>query len=152
MHWGQGIVLGSVLERGLRGPVGLFLLSDLRFLNDQILKKPWASAHLLGLGLPMSRRLIFFIRRSTLLLLGRLRTHLLAVRGASRYRARPGHQIRGRKTEAEFKKRDEAARRPRRSETDTVSEHKGRYRTKVGDKLGVRSQGWVVTFDHGPYL
>ena len=39
MHWGQGIVLGAVrglmAERGVRGPVGSFLFTNLRLLNDQ---------------------------------------------------------------------------------------------------------------------
>ena len=42
MHWGQGIVLGAVrgvmAERGLRGPVGSFLFTNLRLLNDQTLE------------------------------------------------------------------------------------------------------------------
>jgi hypothetical protein len=39
MHWGQGVLLGAVrglmAERGVRGPVGSFLLMNLRLLNDQ---------------------------------------------------------------------------------------------------------------------
>jgi hypothetical protein len=42
MHWGQGIVLGAarglMAERGLRGPVGSFLFTNLRLLNDQTLE------------------------------------------------------------------------------------------------------------------
>jgi len=42
MHWGQGVLLGSVralmAERGLRGPVGSFLFLNLRLLNDQTLE------------------------------------------------------------------------------------------------------------------
>src|SRR3712207_4209208 len=42
MHWGQGIALGAVraamAERGIRGPVGSFLLLNLRLLNDQTLE------------------------------------------------------------------------------------------------------------------
>ena len=42
MHWGQGILLGGVrglmAERGLRGPVGSFLFTNLRLLNDQTLE------------------------------------------------------------------------------------------------------------------
>ena len=42
MHWGQGILLGAVrglmAERGLRGPVGSFLFTNLRLLNDQTLE------------------------------------------------------------------------------------------------------------------
>lgn len=42
MHWGQGILLGAVrgmmAERGVRGPVGSFLLMNLRLLNDQTLE------------------------------------------------------------------------------------------------------------------
>ena len=42
MHWGQGIALGAVrgwmAERGLRGPVGSFLFTNLRLLNDQTLE------------------------------------------------------------------------------------------------------------------
>ena len=42
MHWGQGILLGAVrgvmAERGVRGPVGSFLFTNLRFLNDQTLE------------------------------------------------------------------------------------------------------------------
>jgi hypothetical protein len=42
MHWGQGIVLGAVrglmAERGVRGPVGSFLFTNLRLLNDQTLE------------------------------------------------------------------------------------------------------------------
>lgn len=42
MHWGQGIVLGAVrglmAERGVRGPVGSFLFTNLRLLNDQALE------------------------------------------------------------------------------------------------------------------
>jgi hypothetical protein len=39
MHWGQGILLGSVrgimAAHGVRGPIGPFLLMNLRLLNDQ---------------------------------------------------------------------------------------------------------------------
>ena len=42
MHWGQGIALGAVrgvmAERGFRGPVGSFLFTNLRLLNDQTLE------------------------------------------------------------------------------------------------------------------
>lgn len=42
MHWGQGILLGAVrglmAERGIRGPVGSFLFTNLRLLNDQSLE------------------------------------------------------------------------------------------------------------------
>ncbi|CAA9358182.1 MAG: FIG00803858: hypothetical protein [uncultured Gemmatimonadaceae bacterium] len=42
MHWGQGILLGAVrglmAERGLRGPVGSFMFTNLRLLNDQTLE------------------------------------------------------------------------------------------------------------------
>ncbi len=42
MHWGQGALLGAVrglmAERGVRGPVGSFLLLNLRLLNDQTLE------------------------------------------------------------------------------------------------------------------
>jgi len=42
MHWGQGILLGAVrglmAERGIRGPVGSFLFTNLRLLNDQTLE------------------------------------------------------------------------------------------------------------------
>ncbi len=42
MHWGQGMVLGAVrgmmAERGLRGPVGSFMFTNLRLLNDQTLE------------------------------------------------------------------------------------------------------------------
>ena len=42
MHWGQGILLGAVrglmAERGLRGPVGSLLFTNLRLLNDQTLE------------------------------------------------------------------------------------------------------------------
>jgi hypothetical protein len=42
MHWGQGIALGAVrglmAERGFRGPVGSFLFTNLRLLNDQALE------------------------------------------------------------------------------------------------------------------
>ncbi len=42
MHWGQGILLGAVrglmAERGVRGPVGSFLFTNLRLLNDQSLE------------------------------------------------------------------------------------------------------------------
>jgi hypothetical protein len=42
MHWGQGMLLGAVrglmAERGLRGPVGSFLFTNLRLLNDQTLE------------------------------------------------------------------------------------------------------------------
>ena len=42
MHWGQGVLLGAVrglmAERGLRGPVGSFLFTNIRLLNDQTLE------------------------------------------------------------------------------------------------------------------
>lgn len=42
MHWGQGILLGTIrglmAERGIRGPVGSFLFMNLRLLNDQTLE------------------------------------------------------------------------------------------------------------------
>ena len=42
MHWGQGILLGAarglMAEHGLRGPVGSFLFTNLRLLNDQTLE------------------------------------------------------------------------------------------------------------------
>jgi hypothetical protein len=42
MHWGQGILLGSVralmAERGLRGPMGSFFHWNIRLLNDQTLE------------------------------------------------------------------------------------------------------------------
>ena len=42
MHWGQGILLGAVrglmAERGLRGPTGSLLFTNLRLLNDQTLE------------------------------------------------------------------------------------------------------------------
>ncbi len=42
MHWGQGILLGSLrgwmARRGLRGPFGSFLFMNLRLLNDQTLE------------------------------------------------------------------------------------------------------------------
>lgn len=42
MHWGQGIVLGAVrglmAERGVRGPVGSLMFTNLRLLNDQTLE------------------------------------------------------------------------------------------------------------------
>jgi hypothetical protein len=42
MHWGQGVVLGAVrglmARGGLRGPMGSFLLLNLRLLNDQTLE------------------------------------------------------------------------------------------------------------------
>jgi hypothetical protein len=50
MHWGQGVLLGAVrglmAESGLRGPVGSFLLMNLRLLNDQT----WENAT--GVGAP----------------------------------------------------------------------------------------------------
>ncbi len=50
MHWGQGILLGSVrgimAARGIRGPVGSFLFMNLRLLNDQ------AFENLTGVGAP----------------------------------------------------------------------------------------------------
>jgi hypothetical protein len=50
MHWGQGMLLGAVrgwmAERGVRGPVGSFLLMNLRLLNDQT----WENAT--GVGAP----------------------------------------------------------------------------------------------------
>ena len=42
MHYGQGALLGAVrglmAERGLRGPIGSFMLLNLRLLNDQTLE------------------------------------------------------------------------------------------------------------------
>ncbi len=42
MHWGQGILLGGVrglmAARGVRGPVGSFMFTNLRLLNDQTLE------------------------------------------------------------------------------------------------------------------
>jgi len=42
MHWGQGILLGAVrgvmAQKGIRGPMGSFLLMNLRLLNDQTLE------------------------------------------------------------------------------------------------------------------
>src|ERR1700709_771315 len=42
MHWGQGILLGAargmMASRGLRGPVGSFMFTNLRLLNDQTLE------------------------------------------------------------------------------------------------------------------
>ncbi len=42
MHWGQGALLGGVrgvmAARGFRGPVGSFLFTNLRLLNDQTLE------------------------------------------------------------------------------------------------------------------
>ena len=42
MHWGQGALVGAVrglmAEGGVRGPVGSFLLLNLRLLNDQTLE------------------------------------------------------------------------------------------------------------------
>lgn len=42
MHWGQGIVVGAarglMAERGVRGPIGSFLFTNLRLLNDQTLE------------------------------------------------------------------------------------------------------------------
>ena len=42
MHYGQGALLGAVralmAERGFRGPVGSFMLMNLRLLNDQTLE------------------------------------------------------------------------------------------------------------------
>ncbi len=42
MHWGQGTALGAVrglmAARGLRGPVGSFLFTNLRLLTDQTLE------------------------------------------------------------------------------------------------------------------
>jgi hypothetical protein len=42
MHWGQGILLGTVrgamASAGLRGPVGSLLFTNLRLLNDQTLE------------------------------------------------------------------------------------------------------------------
>jgi len=50
MHWGQGILLGSVrgimAARGVRGPVGSFLFTNLRLLNDQALE------NMTGVGAP----------------------------------------------------------------------------------------------------
>lgn len=42
MHWGQGILMGAIrglmAEQGLRGPVGSFMFTNLRLLNDQTLE------------------------------------------------------------------------------------------------------------------
>jgi len=42
MHWGQGALLGAVrglmAERGIRGPAGSFIFTNLRLLNDQTLE------------------------------------------------------------------------------------------------------------------
>ena len=42
MHWGQGIVLGPVralmARRGIGGPVGSFIFTNIRLLNDQTLE------------------------------------------------------------------------------------------------------------------
>lgn len=42
MHYGQGALLGAVralmAERGFRGPIGSFMLMNLRLLNDQTLE------------------------------------------------------------------------------------------------------------------
>ena len=42
MHWGQGIGLGAIraimAQQGFRGPVGSFLLLNLRLINDQTLE------------------------------------------------------------------------------------------------------------------
>ncbi len=42
MHWGQGILLGPVrammAEKGIRGPMGSFLMMILRLTNDQTLE------------------------------------------------------------------------------------------------------------------
>jgi len=42
MHWGQGVLLGAVrglmAELGIRGPVGSFLFTNIRRLNDQTLE------------------------------------------------------------------------------------------------------------------
>lgn len=42
MHWGQGVLLGAVrglmAERGIRGPVGSHLFTNIRLLNDQTLE------------------------------------------------------------------------------------------------------------------
>jgi hypothetical protein len=50
MHWGQGILLGSVrgimAARGVRGPAGSFLFTNLRLLNDQTLE------NMTGVGAP----------------------------------------------------------------------------------------------------
>ena len=52
MHWGQGILLGAarglMAELGLRGPVGSFLFTNLRLLNDQTLENAT------GVGAPPS--------------------------------------------------------------------------------------------------
>src|SRR4051794_22643170 len=48
MHWGQGVLLGAVrglmAEHGVRGPMGSFLLMNLRLLNDQT----WENATRVG--------------------------------------------------------------------------------------------------------
>jgi hypothetical protein len=40
MHWGMGVMLGTVrglmAEHGIRGPVGSFLFTNFRLLNDQV--------------------------------------------------------------------------------------------------------------------
>lgn len=42
MHWGQGILMGTVrglmAAKGFRGPVGSFMFMNLRLLNDQTLE------------------------------------------------------------------------------------------------------------------
>jgi len=42
MHWGQGVLLGPVralmARRGVRGPIGSFVLLNLRLVNDQTLE------------------------------------------------------------------------------------------------------------------
>lgn len=42
MHWGQGVLLGAVrglmAERGMGGPMGAVLFTNLRLLNDQALE------------------------------------------------------------------------------------------------------------------
>ena len=52
MHWGQGVLLGAVrglmAERGLRGPVGSFMFTNLRLLTDQTLENAT------GVGAPPS--------------------------------------------------------------------------------------------------
>lgn len=42
MHWGEGILLGPLrglmAERGLRGPVGSFMFTNVRLINDQVVE------------------------------------------------------------------------------------------------------------------
>ena len=69
MNYGQGALLGAVralmAERGFRGPVGSFMLLNLRLLNDQTWRTPLASAPPLGRGRSTSRPSTCCTRRST---------------------------------------------------------------------------------------